>query len=122
MRTLATLTISGLADCHRTSGETVAGSPYTITCDPGTLSSANYSFATGTTADFTINKKVLSVNAVDASKIYGAADPAFASTYSGFITGENVGTSRSAASPTATGRRARPSPAAPTRSPAIRAP
>jgi hypothetical protein len=33
----------------------VAGSPYTITCAPGTLAAPNYSFATGSTANFTID-------------------------------------------------------------------
>ena len=43
------VTITGGASCSRTSGESVAGSPYTITCTPGDLSAANYSFATGST-------------------------------------------------------------------------
>src|SRR5438309_265581 len=47
---------SGSSSCTRTEGENVAGSPYTITCAPGTLSAANYKFVTGDTADFTITK------------------------------------------------------------------
>jgi hypothetical protein len=42
--------VSGAASCTRALGETVAGSPYTITCTAGTLSAANYNFVTGTTA------------------------------------------------------------------------
>jgi len=41
------VTINGAANCTRTSGESVAGGPYTITCAPGNLSAANYSFAGG---------------------------------------------------------------------------
>ena len=37
----------------------MAGSPYTITCAPGTLSAPNYSFATGTTASLTFTKATL---------------------------------------------------------------
>ncbi|MFZ5854973.1 MAG: S8 family serine peptidase [Chloroflexota bacterium] len=54
--------VTGSASCTRTSGETVAGSPYTITCTPGTLAAANYSFATGATASFTINRAEALVN------------------------------------------------------------
>ncbi len=48
--------ITGSAACTRTPGNTVAGSPYTITCAPGTLLAPNYSFVTGSTALFTITK------------------------------------------------------------------
>src|SRR5204863_267861 len=78
--------------CSRTSGETVAGSPYTITCAPGSLSTANYSFVTGTTANFTITKTGLHVNAVADTKVYGADDPAFDHTLSGFVNGDTAAT------------------------------
>src|SRR4029079_3196814 len=51
--------ITGSANCSRTAGQTVAGSPYTITCtagSPGDLAAPNYDFQTGDTADFTIDK------------------------------------------------------------------
>jgi hypothetical protein len=48
--------ITGSASCTRTTGEDVNGSPYTINCTPGTLEAPNYSFLTGATAGFTINK------------------------------------------------------------------
>ena len=81
--------VTGSASCSRTAGETVAGSPYTITCAPGTLAAANYIFATGTTANFTITPATLSVNAVANTKEYGDADPAFSYTLSGFKFSEN---------------------------------
>jgi hypothetical protein len=70
---------------NRTSGEN-AGS-YVIT--PSGLTSTNYTitFDTGT---LTISKAPLSVTADDKTKIYGAADPAFTATYSGFIDGDTA--------------------------------
>jgi hypothetical protein len=61
--------ITGSASCSRTSGEAVA--TYTITCTPGTLSAPNYAFQTGSTANFTISPKALTITAKDASKTYG---------------------------------------------------
>ena len=87
------VTISGAASCSRASGETVVGSPYTITCAPGTLSAANYSFQTGSTGTLAITKATLSVNADPASKTYGDADPAFTYTFSGFQFSDNAGNS-----------------------------
>ena len=73
----------------RTAGQT-AGGAYTIS---GTLSPAgalsNYSI-TYNTAAFTINKATASVTPAAASKTYGAADPVFTGTLTGFIAGDNV--------------------------------
>ena len=74
----------------RTAGETVAGSPYTIsaTLDPaGVLS--NYAI-TYNTANFTITPKAASVTPNAATKEYGAADPAFTGTLSGFLAADGV--------------------------------
>src|SRR5213079_209289 len=74
----------------RTTGETVAGNPYTISA---TLSPAgvlgNYQI-TYNTAQFTINKKTASVTPSAASKTYGAADPALTGTLVGFLDGDGV--------------------------------
>ena len=78
------------ATYSRTAGETVAGSPYTIsaTLAPvGVLS--NYSI-TYNTANFTINKATASVTPNAASKTYGTADPVFTGTLSGFLAADNV--------------------------------
>src|SRR5207247_3113789 len=83
----------------RTSGETVAGSPYTISA---TLSPAaelgNYNI-TYNTANFTINPKAASVTPNVATKSYGDADPAFTGTLTGFLAadGGTATDSRSAA-------------------------
>src|SRR5207248_247735 len=78
------------ATYSRTTGETVLGSPYTISA---TLSPAgvlgNYEI-TYNTANFTIDKKAASVTPNAASKIYGAADPAFTGTLAGFLAGDGV--------------------------------
>jgi MBG domain (YGX type)/Bacterial Ig-like domain (group 3)/Galactose oxidase, central domain len=78
------------ATYSRTPGETVAGSPYTISA---TLSPAgvlgNYNI-TYNTAEFTITPKDASVTPNAASKVYGAADPAFTGTLTGFLAGDGV--------------------------------
>src|SRR5205823_10313727 len=74
----------------RTPGETVEGSPYTISA---TLSPAgvlgNYNI-TYNTAEFTIEKKDASVTPNAANKIYGGADPTFTGTLVGFLAGDGV--------------------------------
>src|SRR5207245_1774541 len=74
----------------RTTGETVLGSPYTISA---TLSPAavltNYSI-TYNTASFTIDAKAASVSPNAASKTYGDADPAFTGTLTGFLGADGV--------------------------------
>jgi hypothetical protein len=70
----------------RVTGESVAGSPYVIS--QGTLAAnANYTISfTGSTLSITAAS--LSVTADGKTKIYGAADPAFTVTYSGFVNSE----------------------------------
>ena len=76
--------LGGTLTFSRASGEAVG--TYTVT--PGGLTSINYaiSYQNGT---LTINRKALTVTAVDQSKTYGDADPAFTASYAGFITGED---------------------------------
>src|SRR5207248_126769 len=74
----------------RTSGETVAGSPYKISgilAPAGVLGNFNVTY---NTADFTIEKKDASVTPNAASKTYGSADPAFTGTLAGFLAGDGV--------------------------------
>ncbi len=67
----------------RAPGENVGN--YSIT--PGGLTSGNYtiSFNRG---NLSITKAALSIAATDATKVYGASDPAFSVTYSGFANSE----------------------------------
>ena len=78
------------ATYSRTAGETVAGSPYTISAvlsPAGVL--GNYDI-TYTTAAFTITKKAASVTPNAASKIYGADDPVLTGVLTGFLAGDGV--------------------------------
>jgi hypothetical protein len=85
------LTADGVtATYSRAPGETVAGSPYTISA---TLSPAgvlgNYQI-TYNTADFTIDKKTASVTPNAKSKTYGDVDPALTGTLTGFLAADGV--------------------------------
>ena len=85
------VTITGAANPARGRvGETVAGSPYTITCAPGDLAAANYSFATGSTGNLSITARPITVTAVAKSKVYGDADPALTFTNSSLGAGVDV--------------------------------
>src|SRR5207302_2164465 len=78
------------ATYSRALGETVAGSPYTISA---TLSPAgvlgNYEI-TYNTAEFTIDKKTASVTPNAKSKTYGDVDPALTGTLTGFLAADGV--------------------------------
>jgi hypothetical protein len=76
VRGTASLTTAATADSD-------VGS-YTITAARGTLAAANYAFvfSDGT---LTVTPATLTVTATDTSRIYGQANPAFAATYSGFV-------------------------------------
>ena len=75
------------ATYSRTPGETVAGSPYTISA---TLAPAavlpNYNI-TYNTAPFTITQAALTITANNATRVFGVANPAFTATYAGFVNG-----------------------------------
>jgi uncharacterized repeat protein (TIGR02543 family) len=74
----------------RAAGETVAGSPYTISAvlsPVGML--ANYDI-TYNTADFTITKKAASVTPNAASKVLGEDDPILTGSLVGFVATDNV--------------------------------
>jgi len=79
-----------VATYGRTAGETVAGSPYTISA---TLAPAgvlgNYAI-TYNTANFTITAAVASVTPNAATKVYGTADPVFTGTLTGFVPADGV--------------------------------
>ncbi len=78
------------ATYSRTAGETVAGSPYTISAilsPAGVL--GNYTI-TYNTANFTINRKAASVTPNVASKTYGDPDPTLTGTLSGFLAADAV--------------------------------
>jgi hypothetical protein len=85
----------------RAAGESVAGSPYTITpvaSDNGTGLLNNYTVTYSTTL-FTIAKRSASVSAVANSKTYGDSDPALAATGNNFVAAD-LGASKIAFSAT----------------------
>ncbi len=81
--------VTGEADCSREAGESVAASPYEITCTAGTLAADNYGFETGEAGELEITKATLSIDADDKSKDYGEPDPPFTYKLSGFVNGED---------------------------------
>ncbi|MFM7839457.1 MAG: MBG domain-containing protein, partial [Chitinophagaceae bacterium] len=68
------------------------GGNYTITVTAGTLSASNYSF-TFKNSSMIIGKAVLRVIADNKSRTYGAANPAFTTTYDGFVLGQTYANS-----------------------------
>jgi MBG domain (YGX type) len=78
------------ATCSRTAGETVAGSPYTISAALSPAGALNNYDVTYNTASFTINKRPASVTPNAASKTYSDADPALTGTLGGFVAADSV--------------------------------
>jgi hypothetical protein len=91
--TLTTSGISGSPDLTTTVTATspVPG-PYTITAELGTLTAGNYQFSF-VNGQLTITKAMLIVKADDKSRVYGAPNPSFTASYSGFKNGETLATS-----------------------------
>ena len=78
------------ATYSRTPGQTVVGSPYTISAmlsPAGALGNYNITY---NTASFTITPVSASVTPNAASKVYGTADPAFTGTLTGFLAADGV--------------------------------
>ncbi len=63
---------------------------YAITAAKGTLSAANYTFATFTGGTLAVTPAALTVKANNATKVYGQANPAFSATISGFVNGDTA--------------------------------
>src|SRR5207244_88940 len=85
------------ATYSRTAGETVLGSPYTISAMLSPASALSNYNITYNTAEFTITTRPASVTPNAASKEYGAADPALTGTLSGFLAADGVTASYSRA-------------------------
>ena len=74
----------------RTAGETVGGSPYTISATLSPVEVLGNYTITYNTAIFNITPKTASVTPDAASKVYGSADPALTGTLAGFLPADNV--------------------------------
>jgi hypothetical protein len=79
--------LAGSVSFAGTSQGAINAGTYALT--PSGLSAANYTvnFASGT---LTVNKAALTLTGADATREYGAADPAFSSTLTGFVNGETA--------------------------------
>src|SRR5439155_12826185 len=100
-QTLGTSDVTGSASVTTAA---TAGSPvgtYTITAALGTLGSSNYSFSfvNGT---LTVGRATVTVAADDKLREYGAANPAFTATMTGFKNGETLASSGVTGSPSLT--------------------
>ncbi|WP_210465319.1 MBG domain-containing protein [Rufibacter roseolus] len=78
------------ATYSRATGETVAGGPYQISATLAPVSVLGNYDITYNTANFTIGKKAASVVVAAKTKEYGAADPEFTGTLTGFLASDNV--------------------------------
>jgi filamentous hemagglutinin family protein len=78
--------LAGSVSFAGTSQGAINAGTYALT--PSGLSADNYivSFASGT---LTVNKAALTLTGADATREYGAADPAFSATLTGFVNGED---------------------------------
>ena len=97
--TATTSGISGVGSCSRSNPLVEAAGTYSnvITCVPNTLTAPNYTFATGTSATFTINQAALTIT-VDSipttsaadhfTRPYGYPNPGFMVRYNGFVLGD----------------------------------
>jgi len=81
--------VTGTASCTSAAVPTSPVGIYPIVCTQGTLAANNYSltFVSGT---LTVNPAPLSVTAANASRAYGAPNPAFTGTITGIKNGDNI--------------------------------
>ncbi|PYS44775.1 MAG: hypothetical protein DMG13_33320, partial [Acidobacteria bacterium] len=91
-QTLATSGVTGTPALTTTVTASSPAGTYAITAAAGGLVSPNYSFAV-VNGTLTVNKAVLTVTAANTSRIYGAANPTFTASYSGFVNGQSLATS-----------------------------
>jgi hypothetical protein len=88
----STSIVTGQAALNTTATSSSAVGSYPITVVAGTLAAPNYSFqfVNGT---LTVNPTQLTVTVANANKPYGAANPVFAGTLTGLVTGDNINAS-----------------------------
>jgi hypothetical protein len=81
--------LSGVADLNTTATSASEVGTYPISAAQGTLYAANYAFtfANGT---LTVSPAMLTVTAVDCSKVEGQANPAFTASFSGLVNGDTA--------------------------------
>jgi hypothetical protein len=92
----AATAITGAASLTTTATASSPVGTYTITIAAGTLAATNYSF-TFVNGKLTVTKAALTVTANAASRAYGAANPTFTDTITGFVNGDTVATATTGA-------------------------
>ena len=80
--------VSGAAEVTTTATSASGVGAYAITPTIGTMSAANYTFASFVNGTLTVTKVSLTVTANNKSRSYGSANPTFDATYSGFVNGD----------------------------------
>ena len=105
---------SGISGAPSFTSSDNSGSPvgsYTITPALGALAAQNYTFTAFSGATLTVNKATLTVSANSVSRTYGASDPAFVPSYSGFVLNQTLGNSGVSGAPSLTSTDSSTSPA-----------
>ncbi|MFT3746148.1 MAG: MBG domain-containing protein [Pyrinomonadaceae bacterium] len=95
--TAANLTTQPSCSTTYTQGSPVSGSQYPVSCSGAVSNNYSFNYLGG---NVTVNKKALTVAADNKSRTYGAANPALTATLSGFVLGQNLGTSGVTGTPT----------------------
>jgi subtilisin family serine protease len=90
--TLATSGVTGAPGLTTTATPSSRVGDYPIVAAQGTLAAANYTF-TSVDGTLTVTKATLTLSADAASRAYGAANPEFTASFSGFVNGETLATS-----------------------------
>ena len=99
--------VSGAAAFSTPATAASSAGNYAITPSVGTLAAANYNFIF-VNGNLNVTKAVLSVTAANATKVYGAANPAFSATISGFVNGDGAAAVSGAAAVASTATNASP--------------
>jgi len=82
--------VTGDASVTTTATATSNVGTYATIPTAGTLAATNYSFNTLVNGSLTITPATLTISANSATRLYGAADPSFSGTVSGFLNGETL--------------------------------
>jgi hypothetical protein len=82
--------VTGDASVTTTATATSNVGTYATVPTAGTLAAANYSFNTLVNGSLAITPANLTISANSATRLYGAADPSFSGTVSGFLNGETL--------------------------------
>jgi mucin-19 len=96
-QTLATSGVTGVGGVTTSATSASSVGTYALVADAGTYAAANYVFTGRMNARLSVTPATLTVAATAASREYGAADPAFAATVTGFKNGESLVTATSGA-------------------------